>query len=203
MLAVAIALTGCHQRHGTDATRPTSNPPGGDPRHSRTSSRAPALEPPRILPWAPPDVSTVDWQFVIGRLGGETALTYRVPIRWSVEHSGRTVSGDGVVRTSVERTDVVLDRLSLSDYLDQLAGHQPVVRLLRHGDGTAAYVLEREVKLAPNEPNSASYVFHTAVLVVRGRVVKLDVRYPREDKWRYEKIASAVIGTMTLQRPPM
>jgi hypothetical protein len=197
LVLALLVFAGC-QNESSPRRNVADNEPG--PRAGKSPTTPAKPEPPRIVSWKAPTTPTLDWQLAIAHLSPDTTLTYRVPTRWKVERSGSSTSGDDVVRAKAEMTDVDVETVPLSDYLDQLAGSGHTLQLLRTNDGSTAFIVERKVEVAPNEPNSAASYFHTAILLVDGQIAKLELRYPATQKWRYEKIANAVLGTLSIQR---
>jgi hypothetical protein len=147
---------------------------------------------------APTGLSQADWQLAATNVAGGWHVRYRAPVRWQVEKRGRSHSLDGLVRVQVEPTQVRDDQLSLAAYAATLAEGEPIYRL--GSAGVPAYLTARRVSAAPSDPVIEAAWFHTAVLDLGGRIVKVECRYDASDRFRFYDVCMGVLGTIQAGR---
>ncbi len=199
-LAAAVLVSACHdappgspaQPVKRRATKPTE----------RTAPPGPALLD-TVKPWrTPPVEGQQDWQLAIAELEEtEYRIAYRAPFSWDVDGLGRARSGDGLVQARATLTPLSDEQLSMATYLAQLAEGQPIWSRTTQ-NGYTVYMVEREVSVAPSDPNVAERYYHTGVVDIGGRIAKLDVLYESRVHWRFGDVANAIISTMDVQRRP-
>lgn len=137
--------------------------------------------------------------WIAGRasLPRDVDLQWRMPAEWVSDSPGRARSADGLVRLQVIETDIAEQDLSLADYLGELSQGEPVTSYL---DRTrfAVYVTSREVSVAPTDPNTPRSMFHTAIVDVDDRYVKVEITFDSVDAWRFNDLAHAMLGTIQI-----
>lgn len=170
-----------------------------------STDRAPRPLPPgpavldTVRPWKQPNIpGQLDWQLATASLPGPRELTWRVPFQWDADRRGRSSSRDGLVRATASTTRVAQDGLSLATYISQLANGQPIFSYTTKR-GYAVFVTQREVSVAPSDPNAARSIFHSAVLDVNGRIIKLEIVYDAKLAWRFSELSRAILGTIEVQ----
>lgn len=147
--------------------------------------------------WKQPKVDMSDWQLAIVHLNDKVRMTYMAPFRWSIDSRGRGQSLDGLVKASGQWTTIDNTQMSLAAYAASLANGEPV-HAITTDSGYVAYATEREVSVAPTDPNVERFMFHTAVVDIDGRIAKLEVRYNATDRWRFHDLANAVLGSIEI-----
>lgn len=204
VLVLGVVAAGCH-KHAGISTGTTTSPTSTGQTGSGTTTTGSGLTPDGtnldklLQPWTAPPIDTRDWQlayttFEFGR------VDYRVPFEWTVDRRGRASGVNGLVRTYVELTPISAEEISLAAYAAELAGDKPIY-VLRQADGQEAFIVEKRVSLAPEDPDAPVYVFHTALLDLDGRIARLEVRYASENAYRFAGVSRAVVGTVQVQRP--
>jgi hypothetical protein len=173
-------------------------PPGAVP---RATPPGPALLD-TVRPWQrPPLPGQADWQLAIASLEGtDLRLSYRVPFQWDLDRRGRAHSGDTLVRAEASLTPISDEQLSIATYLAQLAEGQPIFSRTTQ-NGYTVYLVEREVSVAPSDPNVAKRYYHTGVVDIGGRIAKLDVVYAAGLHWRFADEANAIIASADVMPP--
>lgn len=201
-LAVPLLFTGCHDRERLrerlEGPAPARLPVEPD---QPDTPPAPALLD-IVRPWkqpAPyPARVTNTWPIVELHANDEYDLTWRVPFEWHTDDAkARNRSGT----ISAEARVTTLDELaiSLASYAAQLAEGNPIWQYST-SDGHVVYLTRREVAIAPSDPDAPREEFHTAVVNADGTILKLDVRYDVEQRWRFADLADAITGTLQLRR---
>lgn len=200
---LALAAGAC----GADDVVPNDSVPTRQPRGHlpETPARSDVPASPALLDTIgsyvqPRGQASADWQLAIGRLGSHR-LTYRAPIEWEVDGRGRASSGSGIVRAIPTYTPLVEGReVTMPQYLDTLASGNAITSYVT-GNGYTVYVVTREVSPAPTDPEVETVIFHTAVVSVGGRMAKLDITYPSKERWRFNDLCIAIMGTIEVQPP--
>ena len=203
LVAAPLALAGCHdeQRLRERLEGPPTRLPV-EPNQPK-SPPAPALLD-TVQPYEAPKLFgplvTRNWQLVVSSVTDDADVTYRVPDSWSITpDSGKSENARGTLTAAARATQLNDSDISLATYAAQLADGNPLFQYPT-SDGSIVYVTRREIKLAATEPNAPSQVFHTAVVSVDGRIVKLDVRYDATLDWRFDDLATGIVGTLQVQR---
>jgi hypothetical protein len=204
VLAALVAL-GCHEQPGTKVSPKERLPV--EPEDKNRPDGGATDDPDRIdaLPWKQPRVPRdprSDWQIGICHLPEvEATVTYQIPFEWDSPNSDprcRTRSGDGLVRVVPTVTPLTKEQIGLEDYVAQLAENQPIYTRTTP-NGHVTYLTQREVSIAPSDPNVARRMFHTAVVRVDDRIIKLEVSYDVDVRWRFADIANAILGTIEVR----
>lgn len=205
LLAVApLAFAGCHdeERLRQRLEGPTARLPV-EPDQPKSPPAPALLDTVRI--WQPPipyrGNATDAWDLVKIRVDARHDLTYRIPQTWKSLGSGKSSSMRGEVTAHARMTDLVDSDISLATYAAQLAEGNPIFQYVTT-DGHVVYLTQREVALAPSDPDAPREVFHTSVVSIDGRIAKLDVRYDSELDWRFNERASAISGTLQVRPRP-
>lgn len=203
LIAAAGGLAGgCHDAPPGQPVRTPPKPAASTAQPTTVAPPGPALLD-TVRPWQRPELpGQSDWQLAIADLPrSEMRITYRVPFQWDVDGRGRARSGDGLVRAQATLTPISDEQLSIATYLAQLAeGHE--IHSLTTARGYTVYLVEREVSVAPSDPNVAERYYHTAVVDLGGRIAKLDVLYDADLHWRFGDVANAIIATTDVDRRP-
>ncbi len=196
---VALACAGCTRPPTDDPNKPPPKLPRTPPK-LKTDTGSSVGQTQR---WLNPPVNTTDWQVALAPIEGEKSLRirYRVPQQWSVDRRGRGRSGDGLVQSYAYRTELRTSDLSASAHAAHLADGGVVFERVMAAGGTS-YLVVREVSIAPSDPNVERMMYHTALAEVDGRIVKLEVRYRSDVRWRFREVANAVIGSMEIVPKP-
>lgn len=197
---LSLAASGCHQERGRPAPDGKAVPQTG---RTATEQAPPAttLPAPELERWQPPEIATGNWQLAyvdydIGR------VEYRVPIPWTVQSGGRSMGPEGLVRGYVELAPATAEVVSRAAYAAQLAGEAPVGVYNVPGQ-PPMYIVERRVSLAPADVDAPTYVFHTALLELAGRIVRLEFRYESATAHRFADVSRAALATArVIPAPP-
>jgi hypothetical protein len=198
LLVAAFLASACHEPPPSNNRRRPVRLPDQALQDARVSG-------PAFLATARPFVSKPipgarDWQLAVLPIeGSEHTFTYRVPFEWDVDSRGRASNGTGDVTVRASLTPLGDEDTSLADYLAQLSAGSPLT-VRTTANGWTVYSVERDVSVAPSDPNVEQRSFHTAVVDLGERIAKLDVTYDEGLRWRYGDLAHTVVGTVDVQR---
>jgi hypothetical protein len=126
-------------------------------------------------------------------------VTYRVPDSWRDLHDGESRNRRRTVEAQALLTELEDSDISLVTYAAQLADGAPIWQYTTE-DGHIVYLMQREVSIAPSDPEAPREEFHTAVVSLDGRIAKLDVRFDSERAWQFNELADAITGTLQVRR---
>ncbi len=202
LVAAPLVLAGCHdeERLRERLEGPTRRLPV-EPDQPSTPP-APALLD-TVRPWQQPEGFGADvtntWDIVEISAGDGWVVSNRIPMSWDNRGDGKARSRTALVDSHLRMTSVDDSEISLATYAAQLAEGNPIWQYPT-ADGHIVYLMRREVALAPIDPVAPREVFHTAVVSIDGRIVKLDVHYDVALNWRYDELSAAVTGTLQVRR---
>lgn len=145
----------------------------------------------------PRDVDRAGWQFTRQNCDATRAIDFHVPWSWNVS-AKRAESADGLIIARAFRTSIDEDKISLAGYVAELAGSKPVTTK-RMPSGLRVYFVTKRVSVTPENPSAAAQTIHTAIYRSDGAVCKLDVRYDAKYTWRFNSLATAIVGTINAE----
>lgn len=198
MLCAALICAAC----GT----PSRIDPGGATTRSKPIGNLPATPAnvstppgPAILatttPYGTPTFAEIaDWQAVYGRISGAWRIVWRVPQDWQIVGARRASIGEDEAISIATFTPLKTANVTVASYLADLADGTPISQYTSTS-GFTFYVLERTISVAPTDPDAETAVFHTAVVVINGRIAKLEVTYPNDNRFRFADTARTIIGS--------
>ena len=150
---------------------------------------------------------TTHWKLASPRFANSLRLNYQVPKTFTIEANGRSILGDNAVRITADSTQIQRSAaFPLTLYALDLAQEHEGSTLSRmmisgpDGHEYPAWVLERDIAFAPNEPDAGVWTVHTLLFPLDDRYGKLQARYRRETAWRFRDLVRTVLTTARLRR---
>lgn len=147
-----------------------------------------------VQPFAAPKLDTSTWQWSMQPLDDLGAVEFHAPRSWDIVRS-KAQSGDGYVTAKASISSAEKRKVDMAAYIAQVADTNPVY-VLKMPSGKSAFITVREISVAPDNPQAAVTVYHTAIFDLGEKYGKFELRYDLKQKWRFETLANAIIGTM-------
>jgi hypothetical protein len=197
-IAAALVVAACHES-------PPSNQRHRPVRLPQQAIQEARVTGPAFLATAHPFVNdpvpgAKDWQLAVMPIeGSDHRFAYRVPFEWNIDSLGRASNGNEQVTVRASLTPLADNDTSLAEYLAQLSAGSPIA-VRTTPNGWTVYTVERNVSVAPSDPNAEQRTFHTAVVDLGERIAKLDVTYDEGLRWRFGDLAHTILGTIDVQR---